>query len=446
MIKPELFIEMSKDKQLNLATLPKATLSEEATPGEREAAGGEGEQEKPWNVCIAEIKMQQGATHFRDDSVVPAFKTGLYDMKLRINNLTDSGEGNALFELDSRLDRYAPFQIKGTLAPLDQQPHFTFESQLKGLEMPPLSNYSGNYIGYALGSGQLTFNLNYELKDRKLKGRNNIVADQLYLGEEVKSDQAINAPVSLGLALLRDMDGVIDIDVGVQGDMDDPGFSVGGIVMTAIVNVLSKAATAPFKMLGSLVGGGEDLGEVEFAAGEAVLNKENQERLRQLADALKKRPQLAVVVQGNSSFEADKKAMRLQAVMEQVAAERNVLVTVKNPVEWLAESQNRSELKKINKTMALKSESDRKSEIKAAEPKLADDALTQKTYEQMLKDISEKQTISDQTLITLADQRALSIKQYLIESSLLDSTRVSIKKANSSVLTGLIIKLQLEAL
>jgi len=273
LIKPELFVEVSKDKQLNFATLSKAPLSEQSTQGDREKAKGEGEQEKPWNVRIAEIKMQQGTAYFRDDSVAPAFETGLYSMNMRINGLTGSGEKNALFELDSRVDRYAPFLIKGTLAPLAQQPNFTFESQLKGLEMPPLSKYSGTYIGYNLGSGKFTFNLNYELKDRKLEGRNNIVADQLYLGEKVQSDQAINAPVSLGLALLRDMNGVIDIDVGVQGDLDDPGFSVAGIVVKAIVNVLSKAVTAPFRMLGSLVGSREDLGEVEFAAGEVALNE-----------------------------------------------------------------------------------------------------------------------------------------------------------------------------
>ena len=445
LITPELFLEMSKDKQLNFATLPKAPLSEPSTQGNREKAKGDGEQETPWNVRISEIKMQQGTIHLRDDSVAPTFEAGLYSMNMRINNLTDSGDKNALFELDSRVDRYAPFQIKGTLSPLAQQPNFTFEGQLEGLEMPPLSSYSGTYIGYSLHSGRLTLNLNYELKDRKLKGLNNIVADQLYLGEAVQSDQAIKAPVHLGLALLRDSEGVINLDVGVQGGLDDPGFSVAGIVMKAIVNVLSKAAAAPFKMLGSLVGSRKDLGKVEFAAGEVALNEENQERLRQLAGALKKRPKLVVVVQGNSSFEADKKAMQQQAVMTQVATARNVPFTVNNPVDWLLESQNRSELRKINKALALKSESDRKSEIRAVEPHLIDEALTQKTYYQMFKDVSEKQTISEQALTALADQRALSIKQFLIESGQLDSNRISMKKANPGVLTGLITRLGLEA-
>jgi flagellar motor protein MotB len=198
-------------------------------------------------------------------------------------------------------------------------------------------------------------------------------------------------------------------------------------------------------MLGSLVGGREDLGEVEFAAGEVTLNKENQERLRQLADALKKRPQLAVVVQGNSSFEEDKKAMQQQAVLTKVATVCKGPDTVSRPAGWLLEKENQSELRKINKALALKSEADRKSEIKAEEPNLVDEALTQKTYEQMFKDICEKQTISDQALTALADQRALSIVQYLIESGQLDATRISMKKANPDVLTGLITRIELEA-
>src|SRR5690606_35118349 len=154
-------------------------------------------------------------------------------------------------------------------------------------EMSRLSPYTGTYIGYQLKSGTLALDLDYALQQRRLKGSNNIVANQLYLGDTVASEQAVDAPIGLGLALLRDSSGVIDLDVGVSGDLDDPGFSVSGIVLKALMNVIVKAATSPFQLLGSLVGGSEDLGKVEFAAGSSELDAEEQAKLAQLVEALK---------------------------------------------------------------------------------------------------------------------------------------------------------------
>ncbi len=443
--KPELFVELNKDRQLNLATLSKPPQNQQPLSGHEATTREEGEPDRPWNIQVAEFKMDQGVAHFRDRSVAPVFESGLYGMNMQIRNLNSSQNGNATFALDSKIDRYAPFEVTGTLAPLPKQPEFTFTSRLKGLELSSLSAYSGIYVGYGVNSGKLNLNLDYELKHRKLHGQNQIIADQLFLGDAVQSDQAVKAPVKLGLALLRDVNGVIDIDVGVLGDLDDPGFSVAGVIAKAIINVLTKAAAAPFQMLGSLAGGRKDLGEVVFEEGESALDKENQDRLGQLANALKKRSQLTLVVQGNSSPEKDKTAIQQKLVMSKVSDHRNVPVTASKPAEWLLEKENRDELEKINSALKLKNAFERKEEIKALDPGLTDEMVTQKAYEQMFADVCERQSVSDQDLIALADQRALSIKQYLIEKGQLGQERISLKKATPGAINGLIIRLALEA-
>lgn len=44
----------------------------------------------------------------------------------------------------------------------------------------------------------------------------------------------------------------IELDVPLSGRLDDPQFSLGPIVLKVIVNIIIKAATSPFKLLGSL--------------------------------------------------------------------------------------------------------------------------------------------------------------------------------------------------
>lgn len=437
---PDIAAEIGSDKQMNLGTLVKTS---EAAPANSENAAAPVADEKPFQVVINTVAISDGTARFRDASVEPAFKTGLFNMTLNVRQLTNNGPQPASFDFSSKIDKYAPFNAKGTLVPLDQQPGFAFKSQLKGLEMPNLSPYTGTYIGYQLQSGKLALDLDYELKQRHLKGKNTIVAKQLYLGDEVQSEQAVDAPVALGLALLRDMNGVIDLDVGVSGDLDDPGFSIGGIVLKTLMNVIVKAATSPFQLLGSLVGGSEDLGKVEFAAGGAELTPEVEEKLSQLVTALAQRPQLMVNIKGSAGMEDDAAALQLARVRDLIAQQRKKS-PADLPLETLLEDKaNRNALEDINDELKLPDEGDREDALQAANAELKGNALTRQVYQQMLQDVAAQQTIGQQDLQSLADQRALAIKQFLVESAKLDHSRIQMAKTRQADLKGRVCELGL---
>lgn len=436
---PEFAAEIAADKQMNLATLMKPAPQAAAT----ETASAEQNTDAPFDVRIARVVINDGTTRFRDNSVEPAFRTALNNLQFQLADLTSSGAQPAQFSLTSKIDKYAPFTAKGTLAPLDQQPGFAFTSQLQGLEMSRLSPYTGTYIGYQLKSGTLALELDYALQQRRLKGSNNIVANQLYLGDAVASEQAVDAPIGLGLALLRDSSGVIDLDVGVSGDLDDPGFSVSGIVLKALMNVIVKAATSPFQLLGSLVGGSEDLGKVEFAAGSSELDAQEQGKLVQLVEALNQRPQLAVNIKGNASTEADAGALQLVRVRDAIAARRKVAPSALDLATLLDDEDNRDELDDLNAALQLPDDDDREAALIAADPALKGQNLTAPIYQQMLQDVAARQLISAADLQTLADQRALAIKQFLVESAGLDHERTLLAKTGKADLNGRVCELGL---
>lgn len=436
---PEFAAEIAADKQMNLATLMKPAPQ----PAVTETAGAEQNTDTPFDVRVARVVIKDGTTRFRDNSVEPAFRTALNNLQFQLSELTSAGAQPAQFSLETKIDKYAPFTAKGTLAPLDQQPGFAFTSQLQGLEMSRLSPYTGTYIGYQLKSGTLALDLDYALQQRRLKGSNNIVANQLYLGDTVASEQAVDAPIGLGLALLRDSSGVIDLDVGVSGDLDDPGFSVSGIVLKALMNVIVKAATSPFQLLGSLVGGSEDLGKVEFAAGSNELDAEEEGKLVQLVEALKQRPQLAVNIKGNASAEADAAALQVLRVRDAIAARRKLAPSVLDLTTLLDDDDNRDELDDLNAELQLPDDDDREAALIAADPALKGQNLTAQIYQQMLQDVAARQLISDADLQTLADQRALAIKQFLVESAGLDHARTLLAKTGKADLNGRVCELGL---
>ncbi|MFC1838566.1 DUF748 domain-containing protein [Thermodesulfobacteriota bacterium] len=447
LLKPELFLEMSEHKEINLSNLFKAQKSETKTTSPPEKT----EDSNAWVFRVDEIRFEEGTAYYSDKSVKPLYKTGLYNMAFTINGIGSDMKSTAPFSFKTDIDKYAPFTIKGNLDPLDRQPGFEFTSMLKGLEMPHLSPYSAKFIGNNLKSGKLDLKLDYSLHGRKLKGNNNIVAKNLYLGEKVPVKPVINAPVGLGLALMRDISGVIDLDLGISGDLDDPGFSVSGIIIKTIVNIFVKAAASPFKLLGALIpGGNKDLGEIVFDPGVSKLNPENKDRLDKLAAALEKRPQLALNIKGTASAGEDIEALKIANLNKIVAEKRGIELTVLETelaVQklWMI-NENFTALEEINNELGLLSNPERLEKIKSANPESQEPELQAMIAEQIFNDVLASLEIKEDKLLFLADQRALSIKQYLVDELKLGHERVSVIKTGSSDLSGRIIKLSLDAM
>lgn len=436
---PDVSAELGRDGRMNLATLAREAGDEPAQ------ATDEREPRQALAVRVDKASIAGGTVRFRDRSVKPGFRATLENLALEVDGLESSGSKAATFKLSTRVDRYAPFSLHGTLAPLQQQPGISFVGQLRGLEMPSLSPYSGTYIGYALKSGELSLDLDYTLRNHKLRGSNRILARQLYLGDTVASDKAVNAPVSLGLALLRDLSGNIDLDLGVSGDLDDPGFSVAGVVFKALVNVIIKTAASPFTLLGSLVGGAENLNQLAFAAGSAELDVDGEARLNQLVQALQQRPQLLLEVHGNAGGEVDTSALQLFQVRVQLAANRKLGIA-EMPLETLLDdARNRNLLAELNAGLGMPDEADRKAALAEAEPSLDRKELEARVWQQMLQDVAGRQTVDMDRLLALADRRALAIKQYLVDVAGLDHERVMITRTARSGLKGNVCELGLQA-
>ena len=200
----------------------------------------------------------------------------------------------------AKLDNSAPVDIKGKINPLSKQLFLDIVADARDIELSPFSPYSGKYVGYGIEKGKLSFNVKYKLEDRKLSAENKIILNQLTFGEKIESPDAIKLPVLLAVALMKDRNGVIDVDLPIGGSLDDPQFSVGGIIFRIIGNIISKAVTAPFALLGSLFGGGsgQELSYVEFDYGRAALDSAGETKIDSLAKAMNNRPALKVDISG----------------------------------------------------------------------------------------------------------------------------------------------------
>ena len=174
--------------------------------------------------------------------------------------------------LHAKVDNVGPVEITGTINPLSWNQTNELKIVVKNVDLTPTSPYVGRFAGYRLAQGKVEMTLAYHLYERKLKSANLIVLDRFTFGEKVNSPDATKLPVSLAIAILKDRDGKIKLDVPIEGSLDDPQFRLHKVIVSAIVNMLTKIATSPFSALGAVFGGrGEEIRYQDFAPGSAEL-------------------------------------------------------------------------------------------------------------------------------------------------------------------------------
>ncbi|MBC2680585.1 DUF748 domain-containing protein [Pseudomonas baltica] len=263
--------------------------------------------EKPLGIRIGSVDIDNGSANFADFSLTPNFATAVQQLNGRIGTIDNRQAKPARIDIQGKVDRYAPVTIAGALNPFDPMASLDITTSFKRVELTTLTPYSGKFAGYRIRKGRLNLDLHYLITKGQLKAENKLLVEQLQLGDKVDSPDAVDLPLRLAIALLKDSQGRIAIELPVSGDLNSPQFSVMPIVWQTLRNLMVRAAQAPFKFIGGLVSGGgsEDLSTVSFRPGSDELSAEAQAALVKLAAALKERPTLRLEIEGTSAQASD---------------------------------------------------------------------------------------------------------------------------------------------
>lgn len=269
-------------------------------------------------ISIHRITLKDGTANFADLSLTPHFATGIDALNGSVTGLSTRPDKSADVNLQGKVNQYAPVSIKGTLNPLGKSLAADIGMRFEGIGLTAFSPYSGKFAGYRIKKGKATLILHYKLHHGMMQGANKIVLDQLELGEHVNSPDAIHLPLRLAVALLKNSQGVIHLDLPVHGNFNNPQFAIGPLIGKALLHVLHKAVASPFHFLARLVPGGGALDHVNFPPGQAALGTQQTQKLKHLAQALEKRPELQLNIQGVAAQAQDRHALAEQALLKRL--------------------------------------------------------------------------------------------------------------------------------
>ncbi|MDX3906644.1 MAG: DUF748 domain-containing protein [Pigmentiphaga sp.] len=274
------------------------------------------------DLRVGQVRLARGHVNFTDNFIKPNYRANLTDIEGGISAVSSADPQPADVQVSAKVDGDAPVDITGKLHPFGPRLYTDIRASAKGVELPGLTPYAAKYAGYAIERGKLSMDVHYQIEDGKLQASNRIFLDQLTFGERVESPDALKLPVQLAVSLLKNSRGEIDIQLPISGSLDDPQFSVGGIIFRAIVNLVMRAVTAPFSLLASAFGSGEELSHIDFAPGSSVLDDEARKRVEVLVKALNDRPGLRLDVAGRANPEVDTEGLRKAGVEALIRAQQ----------------------------------------------------------------------------------------------------------------------------
>lgn len=364
-------------------------------------------------VEVQRMVVSNGSMLFADFSLKPQFATGIESLSGDIRKISTRPGSVADIALKGRVDQYGKADIRGQINPLAPDANTDMKLRFENLELTTLTPYSAKFAGYRIDKGKLSLDLGYRIENRKLQAANKVVLHQLTLGEKVESPDAVNLPLRLALALLKDSNGVIDLDLPISGSLDDPQFKVGPIVWQAFVNVITKVATAPFRFIAGLVGGGDDMDSLAFAPGSAEVSGPTRDKLLKLAEALQKRPELKSELRGTFDPALDRSVLQVRRLDEAVQARKAAAGTEIKALESLYLEKFSPEALKQIKALAVPPAGT----VGQPQP---ESALRTALRTALL----EKEEVADGDLRELALDRSRALRQVLIEQGQVTDSRV----------------------
>ena len=404
-------------------------------------------------VRIGEVRITDGTLDFTDNNVQPNFAAEIVALNGSIKGLSSDPASHALVDMKGKVGEYSPVTIAGEIQPFSFERYTDIGLKFENISLPIFNPYSGRFAGYAIAKGKLTTDLHYRIDNRALDAQHHIRIDQLEWGEETAAQGEATLPVKFATFLLRDRNGVIDLDIPVQGTLDDPTFKVGPIVWKVIKNLIVKAVTAPFALLGALFSGAEEAQHVDFAPGSAELDPTTAGQLDALGKSLVEKPGLTLEVPVMSLAALDGPALEERAWQDALAA---------TAVEALPPARKEgavrppyADLSARNKLEVLAALIERQTgaEPEPPPPPQAPEGATgdQKqaladtaTIEAWERQARSRVTVPADAADKLAEARATAVEQALLSSSGLEPTRVFLVKNGTVTDVGGKVQLKLE--
>lgn len=391
---PFIKAHLSKERKFNLSQIVKEDKNKAKTEAKPESKKAASKKDDELKFSVKNFSLKNGEVDFSDASLFMPFATTISKLNGKLTDIDKKRPSSGEFQGVVGKNGFA--QITAKLFPFELKQNTDIKLDFKDIDLTDITPYSGQFVGYKIKKGKLNLNLNYSVADSKLNGSNFINFDSLTLGEKVESKDAVNLPLSLAISILSDQNNQINIDLPVEGNLDDPDFKYGGVIWAAVKKLFADITLAPFRFLGNALGlGSKDLSSIDFLAGSSELISSEAPKIADFIKLTGSKPKMKLSITPtysklDESFYKNKKLD--QKINQIIASSGKDYIAVLNELVPNLKDRNEKALR-----------------------------------EEALKGIE----VDKAKLIELANERANAVKEALIKAGL-EAGRININDATSS--------------
>ena len=407
--------KIDENKTLNFSQLMK---KKEDVADVSKTAKKKAKTAEKFPVKIVKVDVKNGSAGFEDLSLPIKFKTNIHDLNGVLYALSNNPGDTSYVNIDGEVDKYGSTKLKGSVDSSDPKEYTDLDFNFKNLDLHAMSGYSASFAGYEIDSGKLYLDLGYKIKNAELNATNNIMIKKIKLGKELEGDNINHLPLGFVIGLLEDSDGIIDIDMPIEGNVNQPDFKYGALVWKTLGNLITKAVTSPFKFLGSMMGlDGEELEFVAFEFGKTNITPPQREKLDKIAKLMLKRPKINLQVDATYDVKKDLEALKLQKLI--------VMVMKKSGAENDKHAKTALTIDVLEDVYKTLKDDDVLDKLQAKLHKKYEGKEYKRAYQDaLIKLCINIQNVSSAELEKLAKTRAQAVQNYLVSEKNLAPQRV----------------------
>jgi hypothetical protein len=182
--------------------------------------------------------------------------------KYSVNKISANGHGlkskSERINLDISCTLNNSGNLLGTLAlnPMDFL-DFELNYTIENFHVEDFTHHSNHFVAHPILTGDMHYDCQLIVKDGLIQNENKLRIESFNFGKKDNKDALYSLPVRLAASLLKDNKGVINLDIPVSGDLNDPEFNIWNTIWMILKNLIVKVATAPYKLVAGFFDGNE---------------------------------------------------------------------------------------------------------------------------------------------------------------------------------------------
>jgi hypothetical protein len=415
-------IVISKEKVLNLA----AAFGSEGTDGDSTHAQAEKDTaaapSKKLDVVIKKVSLENNSIRFADFSLPLPFATSIEKINSSINNIDLNSKDRTNISFKGVADKSGTAAINGDIYLMEPLKNSQMKIDFEKISLIQYSPYSAKYVGNYIDTGSLSLYIQYNILNSTLTSENKILIDKIKFGKDFDSEDEINLPIKLAIALLKDKNGLIDFDIEVSGDLSDPKINTGSLIWQALKKVLTSIATSPIRFLANSLGldNADSYEFIDFALGETALSEPETKKLDDLSRALNEKPDLKLSVTGTASRRYDKATIQDRKLRKLISGES------KRPYDSLKTTERKAVLEKLIARFDTTANIDSLMIKYSVKEKKSLKLDTLKYNSKLYSLIRSNQPVDDIEVIVLTTERSNAIRSHLTEKDSVSEEQIII--------------------